>query len=313
MGVFDKQTIIGFTEPINYEIIEENYSRLLEILSSVMSDLSKRNAVINPDAEVLPINEFASGAITPISNLDVFLVIKSPQIELNTVKITKNKFRSFWERLKLAWKRSRIKKKRKRRNKKLNDQTTLTSQIKGKYDINDLCLDLVNNISNYITPLTIVSLTNAIVNIIGDDFTFPVNIFPAIKKGNVYSVYNKILNKFYDYDFTQRFENLRRVAFGKEEKVLNLIKIYNMLYFNLYNKHLYQPFVESLIYNLPENTFDSDDIYEIFIRSINFLNNARWQDCVSILDNTLPMFKDQRLNMNLYETLDFIKNVKNNL
>ena len=55
------------------------------------------------------------------------------------------------------------------------------------------------------------------------------------------------------------------------------------------------------------------DIYEIFIRSINFLNNARWQDCVSILDNTLPMFKDQRLNMNLYETLDFIKNVKNNL
>ena len=115
MGVFDKQTIIGFTEPINYEIIEENYSRLLEILSSVMSDLSKRNAVINPDAEVLPINEFASGAITPISNLDVFLVIKSPQIELNTVKITKNKFRSFWERLKLAWKRSRIKKKKKKK------------------------------------------------------------------------------------------------------------------------------------------------------------------------------------------------------
>ncbi len=313
MGVFDKQTIIGFTKDIDNEIIEENYSRLLQILSSVMSDLSKKNAIIGSDTEVVPINEFANGAITPVSNLDVFLVIKSPQIELNTIKITKNKFKSFWERLKFAWKKSRIRKKRKKRNKKLNDQTTITAQLKGKYDLNVLCLDLVNNISNYITPLTIVSVTNSIVSITGDDFTFPVNIYPAIKKGNKYSVYNKILNKFYEYDFNQRFDNLREKAEGKEDKVLSLIKIYNMLYYNLYSKPLYQPFVESLIYNLPENTFDGEDIYEIFIRSINFYNNARWQDCASILDKSITMFKDERLNMSLYETLDFIKNVKNNI
>ena len=313
MGVFDKGTILGFTENVSQDLIDENCSRLVQILTSSITDLSKKNAIISKDIQVVPINEFATGAITPISSLDVFLVIKSPQIELNTVKVVKNKFKSFWERLKFAWKKSRIKKKRKRRNKNITEQTTLNAQLKGKYDINDLCLDLVNNISNYITPLSIVSSTNAVVSITGDDFSFPVNVYPAIKKENTYSVYNKILNKFFEYNFTERFENLKEMASGKEDKVLNLIKIYNMLYFNLYNKALYQPFVESLIYNLPDNIFESDDIYEIFIRSINFLNNARWQDFVSILDKTKPMFKDERLQFSLFDTLDFIKNVKNNL
>lgn len=313
MGVFDKGTILGFTENVSQDLIDENCSRLVQILTSSITDLSKKNAIISKDIQVVPINEFATGAITPISSLDVFLVIKSPQIELNTVKVVKNKFKSFWERLKFAWKKSRIKKKRKRRNKNITEQTTLNAQLKGKYDINDLCLDLVNTISNYITPLSIVSSTNAVVSITGDDFTFPVNVYPAIKKENTYSVYNKILNKFFEYNFTERFENLKEMASGKEDKVLNLIKIYNMLYFNLYNKVLYQPFVESLIYNLPDNIFESDDIYEVFIRSINFLNNARWQDFVSILDKTKPMFKDERLQFSLFDTLDFIKNVKNNL
>ncbi len=313
MAIFDKETIIGFTNNVSNEIILENYYRLVRILTSSMENISKKNAIVSSEIDVIPINEFTNGAITPISSLNVFLVIKSPQIELNTVKVVKNKFKSFWERLKLAWKRSRIKKKRKRRNKKIDENSTLSSQLKGKYDINDLCVDLVNNIANYITPLSLVSSTNAIISITGDDFSFPVNIYPAISKGSKYVVYDKILNKFFEYDFTERFQNYKAMIMGKEDKVINLIKIYNMLYYNLYNKNLDQPFIESLIFNMPNEIFESDDIYEIFINSINFLNNARFKDFVSILDRSLNIFKDNRLGLNYYETLEFLKLIKNNI
>ncbi len=313
MAVFDKSTIIGFTQNVDENVIEEDYSALLQILTNVMVDLSKKNAMINSDVEIVPINEFSTGAVTPVSSLDVFLVIKSPQIELNTISLVKNKFISFWERLKLAWKKSRIKKKRKKRKKNLDENSTLNSQIKGKYNINDLCIDLVNAISKYITPLTLVSCTNAIVSISGDDFTYPINIYPAVKKGETYSVYDKILNKFFIYDFTQRFINLQNKFKGIEDKALNLIKIYNMLYFNIYNKNAYQPFIESLVYNMPMTIFEDDDCYECFIKSINFLNNANFATFVSVLDNKKQMFKDENLYVNMYETLDFIKNIKNNM
>ena len=313
MAIFDKNTIIGFAENVDESVVNEDYSALIQILTNVMSDLSKKNAMINSDLEILPINEFSTGAITPISSLDVFLVLKSPQIELNTIKIVKNKFVSFWERLKLAWQKSKIKKKRKKRKKNMDEQSTLISQIKGKYNINDFCIDLVNAISKYITPLNLVSSTNAIVSIKGDDFTYPINIYPAIKKGETYSVYDKILNKFFSYDFSQRWTNLQEKFNGIENKAVNIIKIYNMLYFNINNKNAYQPFIESLVYNMPLTVFDGDDCYQWFIKSINFLNNTNLTTFISVLDNKKLMFKDENLFTNMYEIINFIKNIKINM
>ena len=70
--------------------------------------------------------------------------------------------------------------------------------------------------------------------------------------------------------------------------------------------------MESLLYNLPNRIFNSDDIYEVFIESINYFNNANLAEFYSVLDNS-QMFKDGRIKSSIYDTLSFIKHIKNNL
>ena len=311
MGVFDRSTIIGFTQEPDYKIVYENLENLTQLLNNAMEDISKKNPIVNSNFEIKAFNDFYNGAITPVSEIDVFLVIKSPQIELNTTKLVKNKFKSFWLRAKRAWLNTRSPRKRKKRLKKLTEQT-VQEQIKGTYNIHSLCIDLVNTISNYISALSVVSTTNASVRIVGDDFTYAINIYPALQRDGYYSVYNSGLNKFIDYDFANREGNIISKFNRYPEKFLNLLRIYNMVYYNIYNTHTDQIYMESLLYNLPNRIFNSDDIYEVFIESINYFNNANLAEFYSVLDNS-QMFKDGRIKSSIYDTLSFIKHIKNNL
>lgn len=312
MAVFDKETIVGFAKSVDEELIKSNLEKLDLVLSETMSDLSKKNAIIGTDYKAVVFNEFASGASTPISNIDAFLLLNSPQLEFNTVKLTKNKFKTFWNKVKAAWTNVRSKKKRKRKRRDSTENNKAKDIMSNKYTMSSFSADLLNSITRYITPLSIASTTNCVLTITGEDFSFPVRVFPAIKKGDDYLIFDGYQNKFIKYNLSQRFENLSERFEGVEEKFLALCRIYILLYYNIYSEKCNSFFIESLLYNMPREVF-TEDIYEAFINSINFFNNAAFKSFVSVLNREKPMFKDEMLHASMYQTYDFIKNIKQNI
>ena len=312
MGVFDKATIESFANEVDTEVVDTNFSKLEELLFNATDSIAKRNAVVGRDFKIIPVNEFANGAITPSSTLCVFLALNSPQLELNTTKLAKNKLKTIWNRVKSAWDRARLSKRKKKKLKKLQNVNSDLNLVRGKYNLSNFCYDLVNLISERITNLSIVSTNNCILEIVGDDFGFPVRIYPVISKGNYFLFYKKFENKFIKINFKNRFYNMSEKFTDKEQGFLDLLRIYNMLYYNIYLESANQLFMESLLYNLPDVCFEND-AYTNFINSINYFNNASWGEFVSILDKDVQLFKDKGIKVGLYQILDFIKNIKKNM
>lgn len=311
MAVFDKETIIGFAKSVDEELIKSNFEKLDLVLSETMSDLSKKNAIIGTNYKAVVFNEFAIGASTPISNIDAFLLLNSPQLEFNTVKLTKNKFKTFWNKVKAAWTNMRNKKKRKKKRKD-SSENRAKDILSNKYTMSNFSIDLLNSITRYITPLSIASTTNCVLTITGEDFSFPVRIFPAIKKGDEYLIFDGYQNKFIKYNLSQRFKNLSEKFEGVEEEFLELCRIYYLLHYNIYSEKCNAFFIESLLYNMPHEVF-SGDVYETFMNSINFFNNATFKSFISVLNKEKPMFKDEMLHASMYHAYDFIKNIKQNI
>ncbi|MDD2227256.1 MAG: hypothetical protein PHH71_01565, partial [Clostridia bacterium] len=103
MKIFDKGTIESFAIGVDFDIIDDAFSTLTAIIDNALSDLKKDNAFIIGTSEIMPINEFYTGAISPNSTFDVFLILTSSQLEFNSIKLNKNKLKNFSNRIKIAW------------------------------------------------------------------------------------------------------------------------------------------------------------------------------------------------------------------
>ena len=100
MKVFDKGTIEGFAHSVDDEVVNRSIVESIQLISVVLEDLKKNNSYINTQCEFMLVNEFKSGAVLPNSVLEIFVAINAPQIELNTIKLTKNAWYSFKNRIK---------------------------------------------------------------------------------------------------------------------------------------------------------------------------------------------------------------------
>ncbi len=296
MKVFDKETIEGFSYGVDLDIIEKSISELFLILENSMQDFRKSNPFVNENFKILLVNEFYSGAVCPQSNLDVFLIINSPQIEINSIKLSKNWFVNIKNKIiKAYYAQKKVKINKKIKQKYLNDITKKINEDKSKYNINDFNKDILIHISKYIPNTSLVSLKQGIISITGGLFAFKINIYPVIDKFGSFNFYQPNKNKFVNIDFKYRFKNLEHLIEQCGKNVLKLIKIYNSLIYHINNKSNFNEIlIESLIYNLPNEIFNKNNIYEIFVFSVNFFLNKNISILKSICDDSI-LIKEEKL------------------
>ncbi|MDD3397798.1 MAG: hypothetical protein PHR96_04615 [Clostridia bacterium] len=308
MNIFNEGTIESFAIGVDYEIIEDTLKKLNVIIDNAVSDIKRGNAYITGNCEIIPINEFCSGAVSPNSSLDVLLVLTSSQIEFNTLKFNNNKLKKFWNKIKYSWKHRKDDDKRKKKKHKI--QISENPQDKSKYDIHQFNKDLLNSIVNYISKTTICSIENGIVKINGDALPFKTRIFPVINKFGSYNYFVESKNKFVNMDFKNRFKINEQMYVKYGEKYLSLLRIFNTLYFNIYNTSPNQIFIESLIFNLPEEAFYKKTNYESFIFAINYFANTNSNALISCTDSNKKIYEDDLSGVSLNKIIDFFNNIK---
>ncbi len=284
MKLFDKAFIESFAQPVDENVLNESVGVVCELLGQAVENISKSKVAVAKFYEILPDGELASGAISSTSSLDFLLVLNSPQLILNTQKLVDNKFKSFWIKLKAAWKRANTSRRQKKKLKKKKEKPSLEPT---KYTLYNFSKDLVTQLAMNLSNLSIVTMSNIDITIEGEDLPFVVNVKVLIKTEKGFGYYDSNKNKIISFNYGHRNENINSSAKG-----LALTRIYNNLYYNLYKEAPSQIFIESLIFNMPEGIFAPDDIYEVFIKSINYLNNTNLTLFKSVIDKDVSLWKE---------------------
>lgn len=308
MNVFNEGTIESFATNVDNEIIDDALKKLYLIIDNAVSDLKKGNAYLTGNCEIIPINEFCSGAVSPNSMLDVLLVLTSSQIEFNTIRYDRNRLKKFWNKVKYAWQHRKDNEKRNKKKEKI--KLSLNISDKNKYDIHQFEKDLLNSLVNYLSKTTICSIENGIIKINGDSLPFKTRIFPVINKFGSYNFFSENKNKFINWDFKNRFKNIEQMYSKFGEKYLALLRIFNTIYFNIYGFSPNQMFVESLILNLPDEAFDKNTNYEAFVFAINYFLNINLNSLISCTDNNKKIFEDEMCGISLNKIIEFINSIK---
>ena len=82
---------------------------------------------------------------------------------------------------------------------------------------------------------------------------------------------------------------------------MKMLKIMNALFRNSSRSYILpnQIYIESLLYNTPDELFAGDDIYSIFIKIINYLNFSNVSQFKSILNPDITLEKEKAVRSNI--------------
>lgn len=302
--------IKNFVKFTNQTPFENAYERVGTIINSAMNTIMSRNPFINKYKLVIA-NEALSGSAVSGSTLDIFLILDAPQIELNFIQkqggrlklgIT-NFLKAFKDNFKLI--------KRKKHNKKRLQKEESKLIKTENYNIANFYRDLQIQLCKELCETTTVFHATNHLKVMGkEEFGVEVSIFPVfISSQNEIGIYNIRNKKRQVVNFRYRYENLDK----KNSKTKNIykliIRIFNNLYYNVYKYVPNQIFVESLIYNVP-NEYFSSDIYNTMIKIVNFLKNSAMQNFVSICDDSISIYKEPLNTVSFEMTYRFIKSIQ---
>lgn len=309
MKIFDKTTIENFSLKVDEEVVQNSLSIFSFIIEKSMEEFTKNNAFITTNFDLQIVNEFYSGAVLPNSRIDFLLILKSPQLELNTSKLLNNKFKSFWTRLKYAWK-NRKKKKKKKKDKYINNNKEIRQIDKSKYNISNFCLDFLNHLSNNLEKDCIVTLSNGIIEIGGHRLPFSCRIFPVFDRGETYNFYLVSKNKFFNIDFKNRGQYLQELIDTYGDRYIELCQVFSGLYYNLTQSRPNALFIESLIANLPKDAFFYETTYESFVFAVNYLTNKKQSEFFSITNTNTKLIEEKLCGATALEISSFMKNLQ---
>lgn len=291
----DKSTIKSFAEAKNEETALMGLDFATNLVYGAMADIASRNPYVQANADIFPVGAFFSGAVLPSSVIELFVVINSPQIELNTHKLFKNKWLNFKERLKYAWKnRKRKKRKKKKKNRGQEPAVNLYETHKEDYNLSYFTKDLVHALAKEITQDDIAFSSGGIIIVQGKNVPYKIKIYPVIKKQDQkFLLYVPNKKALKEYNFSNYFENIDSVLNQDfAEKFIQLVLIFKGLYEHLMQDASKGLFIESLVANLPYTAFESADIFESFVFSANYLINVPVSKLFSIASPDKKIFKD---------------------
>ena len=297
-----KDLINNIAEQENKKFIRNTTKLINQIFSATISDLSKKVSFISIDKVTLqPANELISGAFIDSSNFVYLLGIQNAQLELNTAK--KIPFwQNFKERLKFAWqnRKTLYKRKKKHRKKKRDEEQNKLEEKKNidlsKYTIFSLTEDLQNTIINYLSETSMVYLNGNLLQIIGkDDFgsNTKILVYVVIYDGTYYKYYAGKKKGYININIDNRINHLSEKLNAVGENFVKILRIFNSLFYNTNGYICNQVFLESILCAVPEDLFEGNDIYKIFVKIINHLSIKQFKDIKSINDSNLTIFKDE--------------------
>lgn len=266
----------------------EEYTRSIDqlvrnLLGTSIEDLSHKNAFVSLENVVLePVNELLTGGFTENSKFVYFLGIDNAQIELNTIK-NKEIWKHIKERIIYAWKNRNPKKKRRKKNKYEAPKPNRDFDP-AKYNLSNLSTDLQYTAAKYLSVTSLIYNENGKLRIIGkDDFgsNTQIIIIPTIFDGEKFKYFIDHKKGFIDVDLFARKEALAKKFEKAGNLLVNLVKIFNVLYFEANSSMPNQIFVESLLCACPDNLF-SEDPYKAFVKVLNYLTMTDLKQIKSI-------------------------------
>jgi len=287
----------------NTQYIESTNEKVNSLLSYCVDELSKKTAFINLDNVILqPMNELITGAFTDNSSFVYFLGIDNAQLEINTLSATQF-WKKFKERVIFAWQNRNSKKKKKKKKKdKVEDKKKTTDFNPEKYNLYTLCEDLQNTLASNLCVTSIVYRENNRLRIVGkDDFGSSVQIiiYPVFTDGEIYKYFVDRKKGFIKINNDMRVTALESKVNSVGESFIDIIKVFNVLYYNANRVLPNQIFIESLLCNCPNELF-SDNVYESFIKVLNYLAMADVKNFKSIVNPDKDIFVDQLCGNSAY-------------
>lgn len=299
--VIDKQLIESIVRKKNDEYIDKVSEKVNLIVSNAIDDLSHQISYINLDNVIFqPVNELLNGAFTDNSKFVYFLGIDSAQLELNTLKST-----NFWKELKntiiYAWQHRntrRARRKEKKRKKKEAENSNLATVYDfdpSKYNIYKACEDLQTAIAKFSALTSIVYLENNRLRVVGkEDYgaNTQIIIYPVIYNGENYKYYAGRRKGFVEVDINSRIEKLSAKFQKTGESLIDMIKVFNVLYFYANKTMPNQIFIESILCSCPDELFKGDDAYTIFVKIINYLTMTSIKNVKSLTNPNKTIFTD---------------------
>lgn len=296
-----KDMIYNIAEQDNKKYIKNIKKLVNNIVGSALKDLANKISFVTLNKVVLqPANELISGAFIDGSSFVYLLGIQNVQLEINTSRKI-----SFWKRLKsrIKWSwdnRKTFLKKRKRKKKNKEKNIDIKNEsIKfdpSKYTIYDLSDDLQKAIINYLTETSLVYLNRNLLQIIGkDDFGSNTKIYIYVVNydGFLYKYYNEKKKVFININIDERVKHLQEKINVVGENFIKVLKIFNTLYYNTNGNMCNQIFLESILCSCPEELYQGDDIYKIFLKIVNHLSIKSIKDVKSINDISKTIYNDE--------------------
>ncbi|MBE7082559.1 MAG: hypothetical protein E7378_02630 [Clostridiales bacterium] len=310
MEVLNSNILDSFNAEVNLTAFNNAYSITEQVINEAMTKIMSRNPHIK-DYNIYVANEVFTGAEFFNSTLDIFVALDAIQIELNYIKQKSNSFLRYLKHFFKQFKENfTIFKKKKNKQKKLIKQTEKQVSKLQNYDVETFYMDLYVELSKLIYNQSKIALIKNHIKIIGDEeFGVPVNIYVLFNNNEgTHNLYNLSKAKKHVFDFRARFDNLDGLNLYTESKATVQIRVLNNLYWNIMKSNPNQIFIESLIFDCPEELYVESD-YQTSLNIINYLKNTSIKNIKSICDTNINLF-EEKLNTTKYETaLKFISNI----
>jgi hypothetical protein len=297
------------------EMQKENYQNAFEWIEITFSDLIeqiiKKTPIITSDYDFVLVGDFLTSTFTQNSEIDIFIAFGSPQLELNSIKLSNDRLKRFWIKLKKAYTLSRQEKKKKKKRKKNVKEEKETQIPANKYTILDLKKQLAVGAAQQLDATSSIFQSNNGFKIVArNHLGIDINIYPVIKSENSFKVYSENSGNFLTYNFSELEENINKKIDEVGEIYFDLVRAFKNLYFNVNSSTLPSLYlIESLIYNCPNSLFSGFNFYEVFIKILNYLTNVNIADFVLINKKTQKLFTSITIQESIANINNFIKKI----
>lgn len=328
--IIDKSMIEEFGSQIDSTNFRHAIYTLSDIIEDAALELSESNNLINiQNIDITPISDVFNTEILN-ADLNLFLTIKSAQIDLNSVGPMEKKSRIILDKIINAWRNRKANTRRaKKRAAKLKKQKakSLTIEDLNKikeepYTIVSFKDDIFNKLIESLTEMTIIYNYPLKIRILGkEEFGCRINLSPVIKHDDGFKVWDSAKNKFV---FVKSEEaktllkeknkeiNNENSKFGQlinEDYFYSIIRIFKNIYYTIYKSYDYN-FIESLIYNCPNSLFISktnESFYNVFIKVLNYLANSNVNNYRSIYNQDKLMIEQDKVS--IFNIKNFLKDI----
>ena len=283
----------------NIEYVDAVDEKIKAIVSNAVEDLSKQISYVNLNNVILqPANELLNGAMTDNSKFVYFLAVDNAQIDLNTSRSSRF-WKNFKNRIIYAWNNRKVKKKVSRRKRRKAEESFQQEKFNfdpANYNIYNLAEDLQTALSKYMLPTTILYLNDNRLTIVGkEDFgsNTQIVLILVLYDGEKFKYFVNKKRGYISVDFTERIQSLNEKIDRVGGVFIEVLKIFNVLYYDVNNYTPNQIFMESVLYNCPDNLFEKNEAYKSFIKIINYLSMHSLKEFKSVENHKNTIFKDQ--------------------